>query len=113
MNSTQQSAEADLDVLDNHHAQTFRQALMNILTTELAEFTYAQILDGLPTKQTMSESYRWIHNHPIFKLNHATLCEGSLEKTRDFRSRFDPSTLSFRAQTRRKPLEYLSPPPPP
>ena len=95
MDSIQQPPEASLDILDSHHAQTFRQALMNILMTEHAEFTYAQILDGLPTEDALLESWRGMRTHPVFELKHATLCQGSLEKARDFRSRFDPLHLSF------------------
>ncbi|KAK1766304.1 hypothetical protein QBC33DRAFT_579124 [Phialemonium atrogriseum] len=68
---------------------------MNILTTELAEFTYAQILDGLPTQQAIFDSCQWIHDHPTCQLKHEKLCDGFLEKAREFRSHFDPSTLVF------------------
>lgn len=96
MTSTQQSKRmASLDVLDEERAQTVRRALMNILTTELAEFTYAQILDGLPTQQAILDSCQWIHDHPACQLKHEKLCDGFLEKAREFRSRFDPSTLVF------------------
>ncbi|KAF7554764.1 hypothetical protein G7Z17_g2638 [Cylindrodendrum hubeiense] len=85
----------DADVLDTEHKETFRQALMRLLSTPLAEFTYAQILDGLPTEQCFLESYYFMHRHPVYELGHTELCEGFLEKARDFRATFDPSDLRF------------------
>lgn len=82
-----------LDLLDKEHVRTFKQALMNILMTDVAEFTYAQILDGLPTEQSLNDSYVYMEGHPVHKLEHKGLCEGYLDKTREFRSRFDPSSL--------------------
>lgn len=82
-----------LDVLDEEHAQVFKRALRNILRTEVAEFTYAQILDGLPTEQSLSDSYVFMEGHPVYELKHEEICEGYLEKAREFRSRFDASSL--------------------
>ncbi|KAF7563701.1 hypothetical protein G7046_g391 [Stylonectria norvegica] len=83
------------DALCQRFSQPFLQALSNILATDVAEFTYAQILDGLPTVQSLTESFSYIRGHPVLEMNHAGLCEGYLEKARDFRSQFDPSHLRF------------------
>lgn len=96
MASAQQSKKmAGLDALDDERAQTVRQALMNIISTDLAEFTYAQILDGLPTQQTILDSCQWTRDHPACQLTHDKLCDGFLEKVCEFRSGFDSSTLRF------------------
>ncbi|KAK7425893.1 hypothetical protein QQZ08_007607 [Neonectria magnoliae] len=86
----------DLDVLDDEHIVTFRRALRRILATPLAEFTYAQILDGLPTEESLEDSYVYMESHPVYKLGHKDLCEGFLEKARSFRTSFDPSNLRFK-----------------
>lgn len=54
--SLSSGAVASPDLLDKDHLQAFRRALLNILATDLAEFAYAQILDGLPTEQFFNES---------------------------------------------------------
>ena len=92
MSSTQ---KASLDLLDDERNRTARQAIANVLNTELAEFTYAQILDGLPTQQSLLDSCNWMYDHPVITLKHVDLCDGFLEKARKFRSQFDPSTLEF------------------
>lgn len=84
-----------LDLLDDEHVQTFKQALMNILMTDVAELTYAQILDGLPTEQSLHDSFVFMEGHPVYQLEHKEICEGYLEKAREFRSQFDPSSLLF------------------
>ena len=95
MTKLQQPNLSRLDTLHDKHGQAVRQALANILNTQLAEFTYAQILDGLPTKQSLLESCSLIFDHPVCKLKHTSLCDEFLEKACEFRSRFDPSSLVF------------------
>lgn len=83
--------------LDRVHYAAFRMALLNTLATPLAEFTMAELIDGLPTADTILDC-RGIRNmggHPI--KSHKKLCDGALERTRQFRSAFDPSALSLKA----------------
>ncbi|KAJ4310291.1 hypothetical protein N0V84_011043 [Fusarium piperis] len=87
-----------IDALEQHHQTTFRRALSNLLATEVAEFTYAQIIDGLPTVESQNESYPILAGHPVYELDHRELCEGSLDKAREFRARFNPSDLLFKEQ---------------
>ncbi|KAH7125827.1 hypothetical protein EDB81DRAFT_698246 [Dactylonectria macrodidyma] len=97
-----QSDQCDLEcisVLDVQHQKVFTQALMNILSTNVAGFTYAQILDGLPTEESLLESYVFMESHPVYKLNHSKLCDGFLEKAKKFKAQFDPLQLSFRKFT--------------
>ncbi|KAK3360753.1 hypothetical protein B0T25DRAFT_588984 [Lasiosphaeria hispida] len=51
--------------------------------TALAELTFAQIIDGLPTK---ASSY------------HAELCPGVVKKTRQIRDAFDPMSFTFKTE---------------
>ena len=89
---------SNIDTLDEHHAAIFRSALSNVLSTPVAEHAFAQIVDGLPTEESFTEFNGWKEGHPVFELNHTELCDGVIEKTRDFRSNFDPSSLTFKRQ---------------
>ncbi|KPM43812.1 hypothetical protein AK830_g2786 [Neonectria ditissima] len=86
----------NIGILDNEHVAAFRQALERILATPLAEFTYAQILDGLPTEESLEDSYVYMASHPVYKLGHKNLCGGFLEKARDLMAKFDPSDLRLK-----------------
>ncbi|KAG6032946.1 hypothetical protein E4U41_007061 [Claviceps citrina] len=85
--------------LGQDHYQAFERALRNVLSTELAEFTMAQLVDGLPTIDVLIEcrGLRNMRDHPIY--NHRALCEGALERTREFRSKFDPSLLLLKSSS--------------
>ncbi len=72
-----------------------RLALANVLSTKLAELTYGQILDGLPTEQSLRDSFTYMKGHPVYELKHDRLCDGVVERVRQFRSDFEPSTLRF------------------
>ena len=86
---------ARLDILDSEHYRIVWQALINILSTELAELTFAQILDGLPTEQSLFESCDTIYDHPVCQIRHINICEGYIDKAREFRSQLDPLALLF------------------
>lgn len=91
-----------LSALDDEHASIFKTAFSRLLATELAELTFAQIVDGLPTKASFQEFHRYLNrtNHPVFALDHAELCPGVVEKTRQIRDAFDPMSLVFKAEVR-------------
>ncbi|KAJ4307149.1 hypothetical protein N0V88_000528 [Collariella sp. IMI 366227] len=67
-----------LSALDDAHAAVFKQALARILSTEVAEYTYAEILDGLPTETSFLEFHFYQEGHPVFTQNHTSLCPGVL-----------------------------------
>lgn len=77
------------------HEEIFRQALLNLFATDLVERAYAQILDGLPTEESMEDSYLYMKGHPVYEIPHTEICSGFIEKVREFRARFDPSQLEF------------------
>lgn len=86
----------NLDLLDQAHRCALEQAVRNILATDLAETAYAQILDGLPTEESLMDSYTFQEDdHPVFALNHVDICPGFVDKARQFRSEFDPSHLRY------------------
>ncbi|KAL5588979.1 hypothetical protein FOBRF1_015507 [Fusarium oxysporum] len=77
-----------LDRLEGYHYDSLFLALRNILNTDIALTSYAQIIDGLPTADVVWDRYSGIYDssHPIN--NHKTLCEGALEKAKCFRAQF-------------------------
>lgn len=87
----------DISYLDQHHAQAFKNAATNLLSTEIAELTYAQILEGLPTEQVVIDGYTFMEDHPVFTLKRETVSGAFIQKARDFRSRLDLSHLAFEA----------------
>lgn len=91
---------ASPSLLDEVHLRLFRRALLNILSTDLAELTYAQIIDGLPTVQSFKESYDYMKGHPVYELDHTDVCPGSLDTAREFRSKLEISDLRFEKRVR-------------
>lgn len=97
---------ASLGLLDAEHVTAFRRALDNVLLTEVAENTYAEIIDGLPTRESWRDFNPWRPGHPVDDLKHDKLCAGSREKAREFRSDFDIYRLSFPAWVRKHIAYY-------
>jgi hypothetical protein len=86
------------------HYTLFCRAVHNVFSTELALFTFAQIVDGLPTLNVAWD--RRVPNisvddHPIQQ--HTELCPGVLEQTREIRQQFDLSILMFDPAVSRHP----------
>jgi len=85
------------DVLDEPHCAAFRLALANLLSTEIAEITFAQIIDGLPLARVAfsTRGHRDKRYDPVAQ--HTELCPGVLESTRAFRDAFDATKLALDA----------------
>lgn len=86
-------------LLDGLHADTFKQALARILSTDIAELTFSEIFDGLPTEDFFREFNARMPGNPVFQLEHTSLCPGVTERIRAFRAAFDPLTLTFSPPT--------------
>ncbi|KAK5993040.1 hypothetical protein PT974_06467 [Cladobotryum mycophilum] len=88
-------ARIPLDRLDAEHHAIFTRAINNVLSTELAVFTYAQIVDGLPTEDVAYDArYPGLFGeHPINE--HENLCPGAMEKARELCKAWKPEMLSF------------------
>lgn len=80
--------------LDGEHLASLKQAMANILSTPLAEFAYAQIVDGMPTRDTYIANHYFHEGFPA--LNHQELCPGTMEKARAFCSQFNVLSLNFK-----------------
>jgi hypothetical protein len=78
------------------HYRTFSRAVANLLSTDLALSTFAQIVDGLPTTDVawdrrlpgISDDHHPIEGHP-------SLCPGVMERTREIRDQVNLSILLF------------------
>ncbi|KFA72690.1 hypothetical protein S40288_03393 [Stachybotrys chartarum IBT 40288] len=99
LEETAKATQLPFDFLDDAHRKILERAITRVLSTEIAEATYAQIVDGLPLSTVASESSHGVpyHGHPIWRA-HQELCPGVLEKTREFGRGFRPETaLTFDA----------------
>ena len=96
----------NVEVLDTQHRQAFEHALARVLETEVAEQTFAQIIDGLPTRRSFSEFNPLPDAHPTRA--HTELCPGMVERARAFRSEFKVTMLDFQLPACRSHLSlYL------
>ena len=93
-------SESPIDILDETHSGTFRRALANVLMTDLAFETYAQIIDGLPLKDVAWDrnprARRICLQHPIN--THVELCRAAFDRAVRFRNEFDADSLKFKRE---------------
>ncbi|KAG8350465.1 hypothetical protein FVEN_g11422 [Fusarium venenatum] len=82
-------------VLDKDRRDASFRALSNMISTDIAEQTYAQILDGLPTEDSLLEGSPYIEGHPVFELEQTRICERFLEKARRMCATLDPYNMQF------------------
>jgi hypothetical protein len=87
-----------LTSLDAEHQASFKQAMANLLSTPIAEFTYAQIVDGMPISNIYQEDHGLWEGSLI--LDHKDLCPGTMDKARAFRSQFDLDSVKFEPKVR-------------
>ncbi|KAJ3544893.1 hypothetical protein NM208_g2789 [Fusarium decemcellulare] len=83
-------------IKSEHHWQTLERAIRNVLGTDIAMLTYAQIIDGLPIgdvafDQRLPGLYG---DHPLDDC-HDELCPGAMEKVRELYENWDPYFLEF------------------
>ena len=82
------------------HHRIFLQALSRVTSSELADDTFSQIVDGLPTWDTAYHERRSIRKttinhagHPLRK--HVRICDGAMEKMKIIKSQFDTEAIPF------------------
>ncbi|KAH6649296.1 hypothetical protein F5144DRAFT_521559 [Chaetomium tenue] len=94
-NRQQQRPKLTAEVLDVDHYSPLVHAIRNVLSTDLAETTYAQLVDGLPMVDTVwhMRGSLILRGHPL--IGHDKVCEGALERVRFFRANFDVTSLQF------------------
>ncbi|KAF5708760.1 hypothetical protein FMUND_10435 [Fusarium mundagurra] len=84
---------ATIDALGTRHRQALVQALTRVMETDVAERTFAEIIDGLPTIDSYQDSHWPQEGHPATQ--HLELCPGIIEKARQLHSDHHPTRLSF------------------
>lgn len=79
------SQRIPFDSIEGKHRDILAQTIKNTIATELAIFTYAQIVDGLPTADVAwDRRYPGLHGDHIIDDMHEELCPGAMEKAREF-----------------------------
>ncbi|KAI0018851.1 hypothetical protein F4780DRAFT_499312 [Xylariomycetidae sp. FL0641] len=87
------SSFVNLEHLGPEHLAAASKAIRNVISTEVAEFTFSQIVDGMPTLLSYLDFHSFLRDHPIGF--HEALCDGPVEKTRQLRANFDLLSLTF------------------
>lgn len=88
------------EVLDANHQTVFATAMSNLLSTEIAEQTFAQIIDGLPLEDVAFSLQVHQHTRSDPVASHVELCPGVLERTMMLRGAFDPRAMKMRTDVR-------------
>lgn len=89
-----QFRELSIESLKDLQREIFTRAVANVLSSPIAEVTYAQIIDGLPLSNVALDTYEGTlcPGHPLLN-KHTELCPGVLERVRKLRTDFDASVL--------------------
>lgn len=90
------SDKSSIDILDCGGHESVGRALRNTLSTEIAQSTLAQIVDGLPLPSVLEDTHRGLElepDHPLF--THESLCPGAFEKTEEILRTFKIENLEF------------------
>ncbi len=82
-------------MLQLEHYDILLRAIKNVLSTDLAIFIYAQIIDGFPTADVVEDRRLpgISGDHPID--DHEDLCYGCVDKACEFYDNWDPTVLKF------------------
>lgn len=81
-------------VLDEAHQSIFQRAVQNVLSTDITEVTFTQIIEGLPLRSTALGAGDAIEFHKYI-INHETPDPDAVGKAKDFRRVFDPLSLEI------------------
>jgi hypothetical protein len=81
--------------LASDHLSTFEDVLSSILSTDLAQFTYSQILDGLPVRDVWNAYENRRSDIEV----HLEPCPESVEMWKTFKTNLEPRNLEFNAIT--------------
>lgn len=78
------------------HRDTLLRALKNALNTDLTIFTFAQLIDGLPTADVcFDKRFTGIFGDHIIDDMHEELCDGAMERAREMAADWGPPILKF------------------
>lgn len=84
-----------IELLDDSHYCALQRAIRNLLDTNLAFATYAQIIDGLPTEDVAWDRscHRLQASHPL--VDHSELCPGVADKLKAIKADFQVHSLKL------------------
>jgi hypothetical protein len=90
-----QPSKLSVQVLDTEHHRILVHAIRHVLSTELAELTMAQLVDGLPLASSGwdARGSLILAGHPLTK--HEALCDGVMSQTKAFWAAFNSEVLQF------------------
>lgn len=87
-------------VLDPEHYAAFDSAMSNVLGTDIARQTIAQLMDGIPLYPVHSLKYGLINFHGAPVQSHIELCPNAQENADKFIANFSPAELQFNPSVR-------------
>ncbi|CRK14895.1 hypothetical protein BN1708_011300 [Verticillium longisporum] len=92
------SHDSNVEGLDGEHRHALSQALGNVLATDAALVTFAQIIDGLPICDIAWDTRgpKLTPQHPIN--SHVELCPGARDMAEEFRDDFKLEALVFKPE---------------
>lgn len=95
MDTMDSSKMLSVDNLQGQHRDTFVRAIENVMSSPIADATYAQIIDGLPLSDVARDSDKMVcPGHPLLK-EHNELSSEALERVRQLHASFDLSVLQM------------------
>ena len=88
------------------HLDDLTRAIRNVLTTDIAEETFSQIVDGLPLASIERDRYfgPLCSHHPL-PHEHVDFCPGVQDQFKELRNEFDIGSLSFDSEV---PMQCLT-----
>jgi hypothetical protein len=94
-----QLEKMSIATLGDGHRDAFIRALTNVLSSQIAEITYGQIVDGLPLSSVARDVYseNLCSGHPLLD-EHKELCPGVLNHLRRLGDGFDAGTLKIKSE---------------
>lgn len=90
------SDKSSINILDGEYHELVARAVRNTLSTEIAQSTFAQIVEGLPLPSVLEDTHCGLDlrpDHPLF--THESLCPGAFGKTKQLLERFNVHDLRF------------------
>ncbi|KAK3897121.1 hypothetical protein C8A05DRAFT_39330 [Staphylotrichum tortipilum] len=97
--AVQQTHQLSFEHLAGDHRRLLDRAIAAVLATNVAELTYAQIVDGHPIEAPRHKPANPDYRPPTLPFPippaHTELCPGILEKVHEFRRQFSPDILMF------------------
>lgn len=94
-----QFQKLSVDSLQGVHQEILIRAIANVLSSPIAEVTFAQIFDGLILSDVAMDTFKGCvcSEHPLLD-EHKALCPGVFDKARELHQSFDPGILAIESK---------------